>query len=149
MYNRLHWPRIPQRVDPLLMHLWRCGIAGECAPAPVECAPAPVVCLVVCQCRVERQFAVDERKLFGSDALAAKGAGLELQALNELVATEVPGLHFALMATIDYAGRRMSVSSVLPIGKDTLCYGRYVVPCCATGGVVVENSSLFCLCLQR
>ncbi len=32
-------------------------------------------------------------------------------------------MHFALMATIDYLGRRMSVSSVLPIGGATLCYG--------------------------
>jgi hypothetical protein len=47
-----------------------------------------------------------------------------VQALNELVATEVSGLHFALMAVVDFCGRRMSVSSVLPIGGSTLCYGR-------------------------
>jgi hypothetical protein len=69
------------------------------------------------------QFALDEHGLFGSNVLAAKGAGLELQALNELVSTSVQGINFSLMATLDFAGRRMSSSSVLPINGRTLCYG--------------------------
>ncbi len=48
---------------------------------------------------------------------------MELQALNQLIATGVRGIHFALQATLDFAGRRMSASSVLPINGRTLCYG--------------------------
>jgi hypothetical protein len=69
------------------------------------------------------QFALDEHGLFGSNVLACKGAGLELQALNELVVTGVNGINFALVALIDVGGRRLIASSVLPINGRTLCYG--------------------------
>ena len=91
------------------------------------------------------QFALDEHGLFGSNVLASKGAGLELQALNELVATGISGINFTLMATVDYGGRRMSASSVLPINGRTICYGRCVADLCRER----DRSSPATVLLQR
>jgi len=57
------------------------------------------------------------------DAAAMKAAGNELVALAHVAKTNVKGLHFPLMAIIDYVGFRLVAVSTLPISKSTIVYG--------------------------
>ena len=47
--------------------------------------------------------------------------------------TRTPGLHFPLMAIIDYRGFRLSAQSILPINKTSICYGS------ADGGLTIHQ----------
>jgi hypothetical protein len=55
----------------------------------------------------------------------AKAAGNELRGLINLLNTRhvAPGLHFPLLALIDYRGFRLTALSLLPIHKDSIKYG--------------------------
>ena len=51
----------------------------------------------------------------GNDDLAMKAAGHEFKSLLAIYNSHVPGLHFPLVALIDYLGFRIIASSLLPI----------------------------------
>eukprot|EP01114_Cavostelium_apophysatum_P007036 TRINITY_DN1871_c0_g2_i1.p1 TRINITY_DN1871_c0_g2~~TRINITY_DN1871_c0_g2_i1.p1 ORF type:complete len:983 (-),score=328.43 TRINITY_DN1871_c0_g2_i1:78-3026(-) len=57
------------------------------------------------------------------DDLAMKSARNELQGLEAHSVTHVPGLHYPLLASIDYKGFRLLAMSLLPITKETIRYG--------------------------
>lgn len=60
----------------------------------------------------------------GVNLLAAKSASHEIKSLQALIGANVRGLHFPLQVIVDYLGRRLSVSTILPIrGDETLLYG--------------------------
>src|SRR5690554_6514123 len=63
-----------------------------------------------------------------------KAASHELKGLQHYYHSNVPGLHFPLMAYIDYRGWRLQALSLLPIDANTLCYGS------SDGGRSVETS---------
>jgi hypothetical protein len=77
------------------------------------------------------KFAVDFEGLYGGDAFAMKGAGHDLAGLMaymsaiELRPRELRVLHVPLMALIDYRGYRLVAICVLPIGRNTICYGSF------------------------
>ena len=58
-----------------------------------------------------------------SDECAMKAAAHELKGLCKYYSTLIDGLHYPMLAYIDYKGFRMIAISVLPIGKNSLCYG--------------------------
>jgi hypothetical protein len=47
----------------------------------------------------------------------------EINGLQALIESNIPNLHFPLQINVDYLGRRLSASTLLPIGSDTLIYG--------------------------
>jgi Clustered mitochondria len=65
----------------------------------------------------------DEHNLYGDDLLACKAASHELWSLQYLISCSELELSFPLMANIDLLGRRVTVSTCLPIGGDSLHYG--------------------------
>eukprot|EP01114_Cavostelium_apophysatum_P011844 TRINITY_DN2636_c0_g1_i2.p1 TRINITY_DN2636_c0_g1~~TRINITY_DN2636_c0_g1_i2.p1 ORF type:complete len:1423 (+),score=460.75 TRINITY_DN2636_c0_g1_i2:227-4495(+) len=69
------------------------------------------------------KFAVDQYGLFQSDEHAAKVAGHDLKGLIQYFDLGIPGLHFPLMALVDYVGFRLQALSLLPINAETLIYG--------------------------
>lgn len=64
---------------------------------------------------------------FSSKEWAQKSAGHELKGTLEIIACYVENLHVPLMALVNYRGYRIIVTSVLPVGEDTLIYGRFQV----------------------
>jgi len=80
----------------------------------------------------------------GSDEAAAKAAGHDLRGASTYFSLNVPGLHYALVALIDYKGFRMTAQAWLPINKKSLKLGS------SDGGITVQNSDpeLFCLAQQ-
>jgi len=69
------------------------------------------------------KFAKDEHNIYGGDEFAAKSASMELKGLNALVNCQIDQLFFPMMCTVDYLGKRVIASSLLPICKSTLIYG--------------------------
>jgi hypothetical protein len=59
----------------------------------------------------------------------------EIKGLQALIECNIPNLHFPLQINVDYLGRRLSASTLLPIGSDTLIYGS------ADGGKSIVESS--------
>lgn len=60
-----------------------------------------------------------------SDENAMKAAAHELKGLISYYSCNIEGLHFPLMALIDYKGFRVIAISILPINDNTICYGMY------------------------
>jgi hypothetical protein len=70
------------------------------------------------------KFAVDESGLYGgNDELIMKTAAHDLVGLMALIECNISGLHFPLLALIDYLGYRLIACSILPIDRSTLVYG--------------------------
>jgi tetratricopeptide (TPR) repeat protein len=67
----------------------------------------------------------DPHGIYGRNRmLAAKSAAHEIKSLQALIDSNIRGLHFPLQIIVDYLGRRLSVSTILPIrGNETLIYG--------------------------
>ena len=57
------------------------------------------------------------------DDFAMKAANKEMTGLSACWQQHIPGLHFPLMAVIDYKGFRVVAVSLLPVGKGSLRYG--------------------------
>ncbi|KAL6049131.1 Histidine kinase A, variant 2 [Balamuthia mandrillaris] len=70
------------------------------------------------------KFAIDHNNIYPSDRFAMKVAGHELKGLTAMVSCGMMlGLHFPLLALIDYRGFRLIATSALPISEDTIVYG--------------------------
>lgn len=66
--------------------------------------------------------------LHKGDENARKIGGHELKGLMSYYNCQIPGLHFPLMALIDFKGFRLIASSLLPISLQTLKYGSGGIP---------------------
>eukprot|EP01119_Soliformovum_irregulare_P004567 TRINITY_DN1561_c1_g1_i3.p1 TRINITY_DN1561_c1_g1~~TRINITY_DN1561_c1_g1_i3.p1 ORF type:complete len:907 (+),score=307.61 TRINITY_DN1561_c1_g1_i3:36-2756(+) len=66
---------------------------------------------------------VDVFGIYSSEEGIMKSAGHELQGVMSILDCRIKGLHLPLMVLCDYRGHRILAASVLPLGKDTLCYG--------------------------
>lgn len=66
--------------------------------------------------------------------LAMKAASIEMRNMQTVLTHRNSNLFVPLMCVIDYQGHRIIASSILPIDKNTLCYGS------ADGGYTVYNS---------
>ena len=82
------------------------------------------------------KFAIDYSGIYGGDENAMKAASHELKGLTNYYHCGVNELHVPLMAYIDYRGFRLMALSLLPIDKQTLCYGS------ADAGNTVYNHNL-------
>jgi len=70
------------------------------------------------------KFNLDHMGLYGGDSNAQKAAGHEIKGLMSYSLLEIRGLHFPLMAVIDYMGFALTAMSLLPIGEEgSLKYG--------------------------
>ncbi len=69
------------------------------------------------------KFAVDQFGYYGGDANAAKAAGHEFKSLTQLLNCQHVNLHVPLFALFTLYGKRLLVSSVLPISRLSLVYG--------------------------
>ena len=82
--------------------------------------------------------------LYGSDAAACAAAAHELKGARAYVGLDLPGIRPPLLCMVDVYGMRLLVSSVLPIGADTLVYGSAdagkTVHCNATVDVVMRQA---------
>ena len=65
----------------------------------------------------------DVSGLYGSDAAACAAAAHELKGARAYVGLDLPDIRPPLLCMVDVYGMRLLVSSVLPIGADTLVYG--------------------------
>lgn len=70
-----------------------------------------------------KKFALDSEGLHKGDENAFKIGGHELKGLMSYYSCQVKGLHFPLMALIDFQGFRLISVSLLPISDETLQYG--------------------------
>jgi len=69
------------------------------------------------------KFANNRSGLYPDEGAAAKVAAHDLKGLRAYFNAGMPGLHYPLMALVDYSGFRLSCQSLLPIDADTLVYG--------------------------
>jgi hypothetical protein len=71
------------------------------------------------------KFAAGENSImiYGNEENAQKVASHELRGLNEFYLAGVDGLHFPLMALVNYLGFCLIAISLLPVGKESLVYG--------------------------
>jgi hypothetical protein len=69
------------------------------------------------------KFVHDDRNIYGGDAFAHRAARHELKGAEAYRATNIPGLHTALMLIADHCGWRLMVSAVLPVNASSLVYG--------------------------
>ena len=69
------------------------------------------------------KFVHDDRHIYGGDAFAHRAARHELKGAEAYRATNIPGLHTALMLIADHCGWRLMVSAVLPVNASSLVYG--------------------------
>eukprot|EP01103_Thecamoeba_quadrilineata_P014362 TRINITY_DN4268_c0_g1_i1.p1 TRINITY_DN4268_c0_g1~~TRINITY_DN4268_c0_g1_i1.p1 ORF type:complete len:1004 (+),score=207.99 TRINITY_DN4268_c0_g1_i1:8-3019(+) len=82
------------------------------------------------------KFAFDSNGLYGnSDMIASKVAGHEMRGLMGYLNLGLQGLHFPMMALVDFMGFRLIAMSVLPISGKTLIYGT------SDGGTTVHNEN--------
>lgn len=84
------------------------------------------------------KFARDFQGLYGGDEYAMKATQHEIKGLSAYIKYSLNSrfpntLHFPIMTVIDYKGYRLSATSILPVGSDTLIYGS------ADGGKTVYN----------
>ena len=66
------------------------------------------------------KLATNKYGIYSSDEGASKVAGHLLKSIEALSSCKVKGLHFPLIALVDYRGYRLVAMSVLPISKETL-----------------------------
>lgn len=91
------------------------------------------------------KFAMDWEGLYGGDEYSAKVASHELKGLARYFSCAVRGLHFPLMALIDYRGFRLTASSILPISHaDTLVYGS-----CDMGATVKDDNKVLSKLMEK
>ncbi|GAM24318.1 hypothetical protein SAMD00019534_074930 [Acytostelium subglobosum LB1] len=69
------------------------------------------------------KFAIDKENFYGSDYAASCVAGHELKGLINVFNSNSRDLSLPLMALVDYRGFRVIAMSILPVEKDTICYG--------------------------
>jgi hypothetical protein len=62
----------------------------------------------------------DPYGIYGSVSKAAKSAAHEINSLQALIECNIANLHFPLQTIVDYLGRRLMMSSILPIDDTTL-----------------------------
>ncbi|ELR22968.1 C2 domain containing protein [Acanthamoeba castellanii str. Neff] len=84
------------------------------------------------------KFAIDSRGLYNGDEFAMKATQHEIKGLtayiNYSLNSNFPNtLHFPVMSVIDYKGFRLSATSILPVGPNTIVYGS------ADGSKTVHN----------
>jgi hypothetical protein len=84
------------------------------------------------------KFAKDWKNLYGGDQYAAKSASLELKGIKSYLSLNIEGLHAPLVVVIDYMGHRLTATSLLPLGKNSLVYGS------GDGGETVQHSDARC-----
>jgi hypothetical protein len=71
------------------------------------------------------KFLTDRHGIYDGDEFAMKSGNAELRGLKAMSALGMPELCFPLVAIVDFRGYRLLASSRLPLGTDTLKYGRY------------------------